>query len=75
MDAVEEYVVDRFEGEVAVLEDRITGKMKNVQKGKLPDDSKEGDIIKYINGKYFVDRNETEKVEKEIQYKYNNLWE
>lgn len=75
LDAVEEYAIDRFEENIAVLEDRKTGKMKNIKKEKLPENTKEGDIIKCINGKYFLDKEETEKVQKEIQDKYNNLWE
>lgn len=75
LDAVEEYTIDRFEENIAVLEDRKTGKIKNVDKQKIPENCKEGDIIKCINGKYFLDKEETEKVEKEIQDKYNNLWE
>lgn len=75
LDAVEEYTIDRFEENMAVLEDRKTGKMKNIEKEKIPENTKEGDIIKCINGKYFLDKEETEKVENEIEEKYKNLWE
>ena len=75
LDAIEEYTIDRFEENMAVIEDRKTGKMKNISKEKLPIQSKEGDIIKCINGKYFLDIEETEKIEKDIQENYNNLWE
>lgn len=75
LDAIEEYTIDRFEENMAVIEDRKTGKMKNISKEKLPIQSKEGDIIKCINGKYFLDIEETEKIEKDMQEKYKNLWE
>ena len=75
LDAIEEYTIDRFEENMAVIEDRKTGKIKNISKEKLPIQSKEGDIIKCINGKYLLDIEETEKIEKDIQEKYNNLWE
>lgn len=75
LDAIEEYTIDRFEENMAVIEDRKTGKIKNISKEKLPIQSKEGDIIKCINGKYFLDIEETEKIEKDIQEKYNNLRE
>ena len=75
LDAIEEYTIDRFEENMAVIEDRKTGKMKNISKEKLPIQSKEGDIIKCINGKYFLDIEETEKIEKDMQEEYNNLWE
>lgn len=74
LDAVEEYTIDRFEENMAVLEDRKTGKMKNIEKEKIPENTKEGDIIKCINGKYFLDKEMTEKVENEIEEKYKNLW-
>ena len=75
LDAIEEYTIDRFEENMAVIEDRKTGKMKNISKEKLPIQSKEGDIIKCINVKYFLDIEETEKIEKDMQEEYNNLWE
>ena len=75
LDAVEEYTIDRFEENMAVLEDRKTGRMKNIEKEKMPENTKEGDIIKCINGKYFLDKEKTEKVEYEIEEKYKNLWE
>ena len=71
LDAVEEFSIDRFEENIAVLENRETREIINIEKEKLPKDSKEGDIIKCINGKYFCDEIKTRK-EKE---KYNNLWE
>lgn len=75
LDAIEEYTIDRFEENLVVLEDRKTGKMKNITKDKIPEESKEGDILKCINGKYILDKEETKRVEKEIQDKYKNLWE
>lgn len=75
LDAIEEYTIDRFEENMVILEDRKTGKMKNIIKDKLPEGCKEGDILKCINGKYILDKEETKKVEKEIQDKYKDLWE
>ncbi len=75
LDAIQEYTIDRFEEDMAVLEDKKTGEIKNINKEKIPTECKEGDIIKCINGKYFLDMEETKKVEKEIQDKYNDLWE
>lgn len=75
LDAIEEYTIDRFEEDMVVIENRKTGKMKNIKKEKISPECKEGDIIKCINGKYFLDVDETEKIEKDIQEKYNDLWE
>lgn len=74
LDAVEEYTIDRFEEDMAVLEDRKTGKIKNIEKERIPENTKEGDIIKCINGKFFKDEEETRKVENEIEEKYRDLW-
>ena len=49
--------------------------MKNIEKEKIPENAKEGDIIKCINGKYFIDEEETINVENKIKEKYKNLWE
>ena len=35
LDAIEEYTIDRFEEDMVVIEDRKTGKMKNIEKEKL----------------------------------------
>lgn len=74
LDAIEEYTIDRFEEDKVVLEDRKTGEIKNVEKSQIPKESKEGDILKCINGKFFVDKEETLNREKEIQDKFKDLW-
>lgn len=74
LDAIEEFTVDRFEGNIAVLENRKTQEMVNLKKEELPEGLKTGDIIKKINGKFYIDRIETEKIEKRIENKMNNLW-
>ena len=62
LDAVQEYTLDRYEGNIAVLENRKTGKMENVDKSKLPDNLEEGSILKCINGKYIFDKEKTEEI-------------
>lgn len=49
LNAIQEFSVDRFEGEMVVLEDRESGNRINVVRNKLPNDIKEGDILKCIN--------------------------
>lgn len=72
---IELYTIDRFEGDMAVIENRKTREIKNIEKEKIPEECKEGDIIKSINGKYFLDEEQTKEVEKNIHEKYKNLWE
>lgn len=74
LDAVQEYTLDRYEGNIAVLENRKNGKMENVDKSKLPDNLKEGSILKCINGKYIFDKVKTEEISSKIEQKANDLW-
>lgn len=74
LDAIEEFTVDRFEGDVVILENRKTQEMINLKKEELPEGLKTGDIIKKINGKFYIDIVETEKIEKRIENKIKDLW-
>lgn len=66
--------VDRFEGDMVVLEDRKSNKMINVKREDLPSDIKEGDILKMINGKYFIDKDFTQEISERIKKKMDDLW-
>ena len=66
--------IDRFEGDVAVLENRDTGEMLNVSKKDLPQDAKEGTILKLNKDKYEIDLEEQKIVEDRIKNKMKNLW-
>lgn len=74
LDAIEEFTVDRFEGDIVVLEDKKDNNMINVKKEDLPLDIKEGDVLKKINGKYFVDKNLTQETSERIKNKMDDLW-
>ncbi len=52
------YVIDRFEDELAVLEDE-NGATATVLRMVLPPDAKEGDVVRLENGAYAVDQGET----------------
>lgn len=68
------YTVDRFEGDIAVLENRNTGEMLNVSRNDLPREVKEGTILKINNNKYEIDLEEQKIVEDRIKDKMNKLW-
>ena len=74
LDAIEEYSVDRFEGEYAVLENRKTNEIKNVKKDMLPENIKEGSILQYVNGKYTYNEELTKEEKNRIQDRMNKLW-
>lgn len=67
------YVVDRFEEEYLVLE-KETGETLEVLKKEIPDAQK-GDVVIFENGKYTVDREQTETRRKIIAEKVRKLFE
>ena len=56
------------------MENRKTQEMINLKKEDLPEELKTGDIIKKVNGKFYIDRIETEKIEKRIENQMKDLW-
>lgn len=68
-------VIDRFEGDYAVVE-LEDGKMKDIKKSLIPDDAKEGDIL-IINEKGInkTDKEETHKRKEEINSLMDELYE
>ena len=74
LDAIEEYSVDRFEDDIAVLEDRKTKKKKNIAQKDLPDNVEEGTILKCINGKFVIDEELTRNERDKIKEQMDNLW-
>lgn len=74
LDAIEEFTIDRFEDNVVVLENRKTQEIINLKKEELPEKIETGDILKKINGKFWVDKAETKKVKNRIEQKMNHLW-
>ena len=74
LNAVESFTVDRIEDDFVVLENRTTREMYDIEKDNLPEGIKSGDIIKKINGKYFIDELETQEVAKRIEKKMDDLW-
>lgn len=74
LDAIEEYSVDRFEGEYAVLENRKTNELKQVKRDMLPANIKEGSILQCVNGKYMYNEELTKEETKRIQDRMNKLW-
>lgn len=67
-------VIDRFEGDFAVCEDRESGKMHNIEISKLPQNVKEGDVIKLKNNQYSIDEEKNKEIEERINNKRKNLF-
>lgn len=68
------FSIDRFEGDFAICENRNTGEMVNIPKSDLPENVKEGSILKFENGKYILDIENTKMEQQEIKNLVNNLF-
>lgn len=64
-------VIDRFEGDIAVLETDIG--MVDVQRNILPEKASEGDVIAEVNGAYIIDNEATEARRAAVRAKYSRL--
>lgn len=62
----EQYVVDRIEDRIAILE-KWDGSMVSIGIPKLPKRVKEGDVLIYKNGTYKIDQKTTKLRQKEMQ--------
>ncbi|MDM5191142.1 DUF3006 domain-containing protein [Bacillus hominis] len=66
-------IIDRFEGELAVIE--INNITIDVPKSKLPPTAKEGDVLIIEDDQYTIDKNETDKKRREVQDLMDKLFE
>lgn len=67
------FVIDRFEGEYAVLENIETQEMSNVMKSELPDDVSEGCILFFDGQRYSLDIEFTQNRRQVILSKFEKL--
>lgn len=74
MNDIKEYTVDRFEGNIAVCEDRDTKEMLNIKKEDLPSEIKEGSILTYKDGTFSINKEKEQEVSERISQKMDNLW-
>lgn len=70
----ETLVVDRIENNIAVCENRKSGEIIELDVSKLPEEIKEGTVLKYENGIYKIDLEEQKKIEDRIKEKMKNIW-
>ena len=69
---MEKYIIDRFEGDFAVLEKEDGGTV-DVKK-ELLEGACEGDVIIFENGEYIIDAKETQMRRKNIEEKMRRLF-
>lgn len=70
----EELVIDRFEGDVAICEDRKTGEKKEIRKEQLEEGMREGSVIKKENGKYVQMKERQKEIQERIEEKIKQIW-
>lgn len=70
----EEFSLDRFEENRAILENRKTNEMIEVDSNRIPKDAKEGDILKFVDNEFKIDRELTNQKREEIKEKMNKIW-
>ena len=67
------YTVDRIEGAYAVIEDDAM-KLADVKLCELPDDIKEGDILRLENNIYIIDTERTRQVKQEMRERFEKMF-
>lgn len=71
---MKKFTIDRIEEGMAVLECE-NGDMVNLDVSTLPKNIREGDILEFADGSYFLDDEETKKRKNHIRDLMSNLFE
>jgi len=66
-------IIDRFEGNFAVCE-KEDRQMLDIEKSKIPNTAKEGDVLIITNDKITIDVEDTKKRKKEIEDLTKDMW-
>ena len=66
-------IIDRFEGELAVVE--FDDEMKDIPKSKFPKEANVGDVLIFDGDKITISKEETNKLKKEIDDLMDELFE
>lgn len=69
-----EYIIDRFEGGKAVLEED-GGKFREVDKVLLPENAQESDCLIFENGKYTLNKEKSAKLKEDIDNLMDELFD
>jgi hypothetical protein len=65
-------IIDRFEGQHVAVE--IEGVIKIIKRSDIPNEAREGDVLAFKKKQWILDREETEKIKKEIKELADELW-
>ena len=67
------YIVDKIENDIAVLENKDTREIINVNISCLPSFIKEGSILKYDGSKYYIDNELERKRRQDLLERFKRL--
>lgn len=67
-------IIDRFEGKFAVCQKEDMS-MINIVKTRLPEGAKEGDVLLVFNDSISIDKEETDRLKKQIEKLSKDIWE
>ena len=59
-------IIDRFEGEFAVVENTVSEEMTLIERANIDLNAREGDVITFFDGMYHVDDETTKKRRAEV---------
>ena len=68
-------VVDGFEENYAICENRRSKKIIQIDISNLPEGTKEGTVLRLCRGKLYIDTRLQNKIQDRIQSKMNDIWE
>ena len=68
-----QWVVDRFEEDIVVLENMETQEIENFDKTEFPEDINEGDIVELIDGMWIINQETTASRTQKIKDKFKRL--
>lgn len=67
------FTIDRIENNIVVLEDENRD-MITIEAENIVDDFSEGDILKEINNKYYIDKEKTKSRRNKVNNLMKGLW-
>ena len=69
----DKWIVDRFEESDAILENAATLETISLPKSGLPENTRPGDTLVTLSGKWHFDKTETEARQQRIQERFNRI--
>ena len=69
-----EYIVDRIEGEIVVLENCQTKILEHFPKDLFPEEIKDGDLVILKEDRFEIEEDKLKKLNEELEMKFKKLF-